>query len=297
MKKPLAMSCKKTMLAPLAFRLTAGLGGCSASWRNATPVRWNDLLAVLENNLQKNNHDAAVPPAPTIVVSYGAGTNSTAMLIGMHERDERPDLILFADTGGERPETYRHRDAVSDWCDVVGFPRIVTVAEAVSLEADCLTRGALPGIAYGFKSCSDHYKIRPQKRWLKAHGITAPWFWVGIDAGEAHRAKYEETHYPLIEWDWGREECVEAIRRAGLPQPGKSACFFCPSSKPHEILELKRQHPDLIKRALAMEARAELTSVKGLGRSYAWADLVRYDDAQMDMFKGAVEMPCGCFDG
>jgi hypothetical protein len=231
------------------------------------------------------------------VVSYGAGTNSTAMLVGLHERGERPDLILFADTGGERPETYHHRDAVSDWCEGVGFPRIVTVAEAVSLEADCLTRGALPGIAYGFKSCSDHYKIRPQKRWLKAQGVTAPWFWVGIDAGEAHRAKYEETRYPLIEWDWARDECVEAIRRAGLPQPGKSACFFCPSSKPHEILELKRLHPDLIQRALAMEAGAELTSVKGLGRSYAWADLVRYDDAQMDMFRGAVEMPCGCFDG
>lgn len=46
-----------------------------------------------------------------------------------------------------------------------------------------------------------------------------------------------------------------------------------------------------------MEAGAELTSVKGLGRSYAWADLVRYDDAQMDIFRGAVEMPCGCFDG
>ena len=240
---------------------------------------------------------AAVPPAPTIVVSYGAGTNSTAMLIGMHERGERPDLILFADTGGERPETYRHKDAVSDWCEGAGFPRIVTVAEAVSLEADCLTRGALPGIAYGFKSCSDHYKIRPQKRWLKAQGIAEPWFWVGIDAGEEHRAKYEETRYPLIEWDWGREECVEAIRRAGLPQPGKSACFFCPSSKPHEVLELKRQHPDLIQRALAMEAGAKLTSVKGLGRSYAWADLVRYDDAQMDMFRGAVEIPCGCFDG
>lgn len=138
----------------------------------------------------------AVPPAPTIVVSYGAGTNSTAMLIGMHERGERPDLILFADTGGERPETYRHRDSVSDWCEGVGFPRIVTVAEAVSLEADCLTRGALPGIAYGFKSCSDHYKIRPQKRWLKAQGITAPWFWVGIDAGEAHRM---QIHQPAAD--------------------------------------------------------------------------------------------------
>jgi hypothetical protein len=230
------------------------------------------------------------------VVSYGAGTNSTAMLIGLHERGDRPDFILFADTGGERPETYRHRDAVSDWCERVGFPRIVTVAEDETLEANCLRRNALPGIAYGFKSCSDHYKIRPQKRWLKAQGVE-PWFWVGIDAGEAHRAKYAETRYPLIEWDWARDECVEAIARAGLRQPGKSACFFCPSSKPREILELGRTHPNLLARARAMEARAELTSVKGLGRSFAWADLVKYSEAQLDFFGHTPEIPCGCFDG
>lgn len=231
------------------------------------------------------------------VVSYGAGTNSTAMLVGLHERGERPDLILFANTGGEWPETYQHRDTVSDWCKSVGFPRIVTVAEEKDLETDCLNRAALPGIAYGFKSCSDHYKIRPQKRWLKQQGIAEPWFWVGIDAGETHRATKAETRYPLIEWDWGRDECVDAIARAGLPQPGKSACFFCPSSKPREILELKRKHPDLLARALAMEANAELTSVKGLGRSFAWSDLIKYDEAQLDLFGHTPEIPCGCFDG
>ncbi len=266
----------------------------------------------------------------TKIISYGAGTNSTAMLVGLHDRGERPDLILFADTGGERPETYQHRDTVSDWCESVGFPRIVTVAEEKDLETDCLTRGALPGIAYGFKSCSDHYKIRPQKRWLKAQGITDPWFWVGIDAGEAHRAKYAETRYPLIEWDWGREECVEAIARAGLPQPGKSACFFCPSSKPREILELSRTHPELMARAFAIEAAAMeqdrvcgecggsgkseaaddnftcpvchgagvlQKTVKGLGRSFAWGDLVKFSEAQLDMFQHTPEIPCGCFDG
>ena len=230
------------------------------------------------------------------VVSYGAGTNSTAMLVGLREREERPEIILFADTGGERPETYRHRDAVSDWCKSVGFPRIITVAEAETLEANCLRRNALPGIAYGFKSCSDHYKIRPQKRWLKAHGID-PWFWVGIDAGEAHRAKYETTRYPLIEWGWGRDECIEVIARSGLPQPGKSACFFCPSSKRKEILELSRTHPELMERAIAMETQAKLTSVKGLGRSFSWRDFVANSEAQKDLFVGTVEIPCECFDG
>lgn len=232
----------------------------------------------------------------TKVVSYGAGTNSTAMLVGLHERGERPDLILFADTGGERPETYRHRDTVSDWCESIGFPRIVTVAEAMTLEEDCLARNALPGLAYGRKSCSEHFKTRPQKRWLKAQGVTDPWFWVGLDAGEDHRKKYEGTRYPLVEWDWARDECIEAIARAGLPQPGKSSCFFCPSMRQHEILELKRVHPDLLNRALAMEAQAELTEVKGLARSWAWRELVQFDTDQGKLFDYTPDIQCaGCY--
>ena len=37
------------------------------------------------------------------VVSFGGGTNSTAMIIGMYLHKIPIDLILFADTGGEQP--------------------------------------------------------------------------------------------------------------------------------------------------------------------------------------------------
>ena len=40
------------------------------------------------------------------VVSFGGGTNSTAMIIGMYLHKIPIDLILFADTGGEQPHTY-----------------------------------------------------------------------------------------------------------------------------------------------------------------------------------------------
>jgi hypothetical protein len=231
------------------------------------------------------------------VLSYGGGTNSTAMLVGLWERGERPDFILFADTGGERPETYAHRDAVSSWCKNIGFPEIVTVSEAETLEANCLRRNALPGIAYGFKSCSEHYKIRPQKRWLKENNIVAPQFWVGIDAGEAHRAKDDGPRYPLIEWGWDRDKCIEAIARSGLPQPGKSACFFCPSNKRAEIISLRKTNPDLFARAIAIESNANLTAVKGLGRSFSWGGLIKYTEAQLDFFAVEPEAPCGCYDG
>ena len=37
------------------------------------------------------------------IVSFGGGTNSTAMIIGMYLHKIPIDLILFADTGGEQP--------------------------------------------------------------------------------------------------------------------------------------------------------------------------------------------------
>ena len=42
-------------------------------------------------------------------VAYGMGVDSTAMLVGLAERGIRPDAILFADVGGEKPETYAYQ--------------------------------------------------------------------------------------------------------------------------------------------------------------------------------------------
>ena len=234
------------------------------------------------------------------VIAYGAGTNSTAMLVGLHERGELADLILFADTGGERPETYKHLQIVSEWCVSVGFPSIVIVKDpSRTLEEDCLIRGQLPSLVFGFKSCSLRFKKQPQDAYIKKHIKGNYIRLIGIDAGETRRAKeFEGTRYPLIEWDWGRDECIAAIERSGLPQPGKSACFFCPAGS-KEIKQLQLNHPDLLARALAMEANAKenLTHVKGLGRDWSWTDFIKFNDAQIDLFKNHIEEPCGCYDG
>lgn len=47
------------------------------------------------------------------IVTYGGGTNSTAMLIGLMKQGIIPDRILFSDTGGERPDTYAFIDLFS----------------------------------------------------------------------------------------------------------------------------------------------------------------------------------------
>lgn len=239
------------------------------------------------------------------IVSFGGGINSTAVLCGLLEHGERPDFILFADTGGEKPETYRHIEQMREWCGKVSFPTITVVKELLTLEQDCLDRETLPGKAFGFGSCSEHFKIRPQQRWVKASGLTDVKWLVGFHAGETSRrwpgSKEGQTiRHPLIEWNWGQAECVAAIQRAGLSVPVKSACFFCPSMRKSEILRLAEEHPDLLQRAVEMEqiAAPNMTVVKGLGRQWSWSKLVAADKQQQKLFGDEQSPICSaCFDG
>ena len=251
-----------------------------------------------------------------IVWSCGYGLNSIALAVGLVEHGESYDLAMFADTGGEKPATYAYQEILAPYLTKHGLPPVMRVwkknqdmTPAKTLEQDCLDRKALPSIAYGFKSCSDHYKLRPQEAIIK-HWQPAVQAWergetviklIGFDAGESHRAlrvtetKQYHNRYPLIEWNWGREECLEAITRAGLPVPPKSACFFCPSSKKAEVLELARTYPALFDRAVAIEQNADITSLKGLGRNYAWKDL--WAGNNLELYPDMPDMPCMCFEG
>jgi hypothetical protein len=45
-------------------------------------------------------------------------------------------------------------------------------------------------------------------------------------------------------------------------------------------------------RAIAIEENADLSTAKGLGRAWSWADLIASHEAQGDLF--SPEMPCEC---
>jgi hypothetical protein len=57
-----------------------------------------------------------------LVVCYGAGRDSTALLVGLWLRGIRPDLILFADVGAEKQATYDYLAIMNRWLKSVGFP-------------------------------------------------------------------------------------------------------------------------------------------------------------------------------
>lgn len=259
-----------------------------------------------------------------LVVSYGGGINSTAMLVGMVERGVRPDAILFADTGGEHPETYAFVQAVNAYCVANGLPPITTVRYQVkrknstvwdSLEQECREMGRLPSLAYGWHKCAAKWKAKPQIDWLAAwpqlqDTVAAGQLVrkaVGFHVNEARRRKDHIQDpgtvkvYPLIEWGWTQKDCFAAITRAGLPPPRKSACFFCPASTKHQVRALAKDEPELFARALAIEdsarAAGNLQTVVGLGRHWTWREVVEADDRQCKLFSDPSPSPCGCWDG
>src|SRR5262249_27572484 len=129
----------------------------------------------------RTQEDFAMPaasprPSPScpLVVGYGVGVDSTAMLVEFARCKIRPDLILFADTGGEKPETYAYLDVIGPFLARVGLPDVVTVryrprrSPYATLEGQCLHTGTLPSLAYGGRSCSLKWKKRPQDAYVRA---------------------------------------------------------------------------------------------------------------------------------
>lgn len=259
------------------------------------------------------------------IVSFGGGTNSTALIIGMNRKKIPVDLIMFADTGAEHPHTYKHIGAFNKWLLAHDMPEITIVKHVdrdgniLTLEQECLRSHSLPSIAYGWKKCSLKHKIGPQDKfcnnfepckfiWERGEKVFK---YIGYDAGEERRKdnafaidlqdkKYKKV-YALIDWGWYREDCERVIQEEGLKLPGKSSCFFCPSMKKSEIKALRRENPELFDRAITIEenAKENLVKVKGLGRDYAWKNYMDWEDSQISMcqFYEENNIPCSCYDG
>lgn len=205
---------------------------------------------------------SSVRPYPDcpLVVAYGLGVDSTAMLIEFVRRSIRPDLILFADTGGEKPETYQYLEVIQPYLQQVGFPEVVTVryrpTRAVydTLEGQCLHTGTLPSLAYGGKSCSLKYKRNGD---LAARARRTPF---QRDLRSSNGKRLVDLWLPIHSWTtaqvWQRIQ-ASGVRYhpaydLGMP---RLSCCFCIFS-PRSALLLAGQHnPDLLKEYVAVEQR------------------------------------------
>ncbi|HUW14050.1 MAG TPA: hypothetical protein VM537_30275 [Anaerolineae bacterium] len=194
----------------------------------------------------------------TEMVSFGAGVNSTAMVV-MLVNDGWRGPIVFADTSAEWPETYCWMRTFEDqWLKPRGLEitRLSPGSEwhqaerNCSLEDYCKRWGIIPLLATRW--CSVRWKREPLNAWGEAHGYTVRL--LGF-SGEEHRRIKDapDERYPLYEAGVSRRECQHIIERQGLPIPFKSGCFFCPGQALADWRRLYTEHPELYARAAQLE--------------------------------------------
>jgi hypothetical protein len=253
------------------------------------------------------------------LLSYGAGVNTCAMLLRLVSEGWRGPIV-FADTGGEHPETYCHMKVMDEWLAPHGLtiervsfgtltPEEVRDAArrasiglgkvATTLEGYCLTLHMVPIL--GIRWCSIIFKRSVIAAWAATRGLMVQM--IGIASDEPNRIRDDAgLVYPLNDWGWTRRDCVEYIRKRHVPVPRKSGCFFCPAQKRSEWRELLEVHPDLYARAEAMEVNASRNGHRATfspDGKYSLADLRQGFETQgaamfEDQEVARVYEPCIC---
>jgi hypothetical protein len=230
-----------------------------------------------------------VVPAGLRVVAHGGGVQTTALLVLAATGRLDYQTFLFANVGddSEHPGTLRYLHEIAfpyaaehglEICELRHILRDGSIETLYgrmtrpgSRSLPIPFRGSRTG-APGGRSCTQNFKIQVLGRWLKAQGASPAnraTVALGISADEIHRVKgrspkpYERLAYPLIGmedgepdargWRMTRADCVRVIRDAGLPVPGKSACWFCPFTRLPQWAEMRRHNPALFERAAQLE--------------------------------------------
>jgi len=244
--------------------------------------------------------------------SFGGGVQSTAALVlaaqgrlPATDDSHRWDVFVFANVGerAEHPATLRY---VEEYAKPYAAEHGLELVEVRKRRQDGsdddllgrIERGYTPPSASfpfpvrmdngmpGRRSCTAEYKVRPIEAELKRRGASdaAPAIvGLGITLDEVQRAKHwgkadprspsQVLEYPLLRLGLRRRDCLAIIAAAGLPEPHRSACWFCPFHSLDEWRRLRREEPDLFSAAQEME-RAIQRRQEELQRRPLW--LTRY---------------------
>jgi hypothetical protein len=223
-------------------------------------------------------------------VSYGAGVQSTALLVLAATGRIDYRLFLFANVGAdsEHPATLAYLAdvavpyAAAHGVELVELHKVMRDGTPETLLGRLTKPGSrslpipvrMSNGAPGTRSCTADFKIRVIGRELRRRGATPATpatVALGISVDEIQRAHpgvdakapYQSRTYPLLDLGLHRSDCRRIIADAGLPIPPKSACWFCPFHDTTAWRRLERETPELWEQACQLDEllaarRAEL---------------------------------------
>lgn len=187
------------------------------------------------------------------VALYGAGTQSTGMiLMALVEKECALDFAIFSDTGAEPDHVIEYKEYFTEFVfNEFGF-KIYTVKDK---NLDTEIREYLKGnrkrvsqiplftdTGILIRQCTQDYKIAVADKFIKnkysinrknseqSNSIAVH---MGISIDEIQRLKkstqwWKTIVYPLIEKGMRRNDTINMVKKYGLKEPPRSACYFCP---------------------------------------------------------------------
>lgn len=264
------------------------------------------------------------------ILSFGAGTQSTAMLLMALEGEFNgviPDYIIFSDTGWEPESIYEWAEKVNDHIKAK-YGRKIFYTNGGSIREDLIKAAdndermaSLPFFVKKddgeqgmvMRQCTDQYKIQPVKKkvrellgYSKGQRVgEVVHMWKGISTDEIQRVKpigdnWIKAEHPLIDTvQMNRSNCIAYVERAGLGTPAKSSCIGCPFHDNGTWLDMKKSDPQSWADAVYMDKKIRrMPKLKGevyLHRTCLPLDEVNLGEDQMslDDFTNECEGFCG----
>jgi hypothetical protein len=203
-----------------------------------------------------------------MVISYGGGVQSTALVVLAMQRGWKIDEIVHVDLlDAESPATREYVSYFAGWLQTV-YGRGITILQR-DLYGDMLARPAFTPAPWRAadgsfmlrRQCTRQYKVEPIRRYLyEKYRRERIALMLGISVDEFHRMRDSgsariENVYPLVDERLTRNDCRAILERAGLATPPKSSCWFCPYRSARSQAELIRQYPALREMGEELERR------------------------------------------
>lgn len=215
------------------------------------------------------------------IFSFGGGVQSTAVLVLASQGKVQYDEFVFANVGedSENPTTLKYIEQYSrpfaekhgiQFTEVKktihGEPTSLyeyLVADNRSITIPVYLSGGHPAQ----RNCTTKWKIETIAKHVRETGHREVIIGLGISTDEIHRAHKqppegekingvtEYLEYPLINLSLSRANCHHIISEAGLPQPPKSSCYFCPFHRISTWVEMRKDQPELFAKVVELEKR------------------------------------------
>jgi hypothetical protein len=227
--------------------------------------------------------------------SFGGGRQSTAALVLAAQGKLDVDCFVFANVGddSENPDTLAYVENYSkpyarehglelvevqrkfrDGRDPSLWKYVHNEQKAIAIPV------RMESGAPGTRKCTYDWKIRVVARYLKqTRKWSPPWeVLLGISWDESHRITDADTEidgikyvksWPLCDMRLTVGDCKRIVAEAGLPEPPKSSCWFCPFHDLKGWAKLRLNRPDLFEQVVQLERKVSARH-EAIGRGPVW---------------------------